>query len=685
MGSLRLIKVAFAVAILSAMLIVPAAVSTKAASINISPTTPPTISVSVISDLIYSDGLTFEVTINRNGATISDWNLEYSLDNQVTWPKKKGVATYDNGTLVKYNVPVSGLKPDQTVYYRAYLTYSLGTKTVTTDVFSTQTDPLPEVTLTVVEYDSEYVWIKCNFYPNGNKLLNRYTDYRTNGGDWHTTGTGYDDSDLKLYKLAPGTIVQMRGRVIYEKSGGATGEIVTEIYTITTNELPTVTLTVLKVDYESVTVQADCDDNRNTIDCYHIIYKFNDNLFFIPLDESNRIGTNRYKVVISGFQPEDFLQVSSQIEYQAISFRESSDRSIQGTILPVWINKAPEIQISIANIDFDSIKYDIRITGNSNIIAGSNLEYRFTSNQAWIQQNKTGSASWSSTISNITTRFINYRGALSCQTAVALRQIDWPESMAQLYSLSTDNWFYWYFDKAANRGNLEIFGYIYAPKISPTDVSYLDKGFIWSESANPVIGGSVNQVSLGNADLPDQSVKLTTTIANLPVGKSIYYRAYAIAEKGNIIYGDTKRFDTFAALTDIYTPTPSPGQGQTTPSPKPTQAPTASPTFTPTPTSTFTPTPAVTSSDATESVAESNSTESISEAMSPTPVNIQTNASDTSSASEHSTESTTSDDQTDQDNPGPSQPIIWIIAAALASLAAIGVGVAVIIKKRHRA
>ncbi|MDW7656516.1 MAG: hypothetical protein SCM11_04995 [Bacillota bacterium] len=255
--------------------------------------------------------------------------------------------------------------------------------------------------------------------------------------------------------------------------------------------------------------------------------------------------------------------------YLAYSFQSGDvPRDIQGDAQSVWTKKPPEFQIVVSNVDFNHVAFTVDVAANGNPIEKTVFEHRFYINETWIPATQTGGSSWGlsfSVVPGTTTAY--YRGNLICQTGVAKREFPVDEQFVDIYTIHTRaSWYQWYFNNAAKKGDLEIFGSIRAYKLSPDDISYLDKGFVWAEHANPVLPGD-HVISLGAEDLPDELVALSAMIRDVPIGRSIYYRAYAVSENGTVYYGHVERFDSFAVDVPVYTPTPTPHAGQVTSKP----------------------------------------------------------------------------------------------------------------------
>ncbi|MDW7656513.1 MAG: hypothetical protein SCM11_04980 [Bacillota bacterium] len=180
------------------------------------PPSPPTIQVSVVSDLIYSDSITFEIKINRNGKTIEDWALKYSLNGQATWQEAETWVTVPGlGDIVTYRVVVYNLPPELTIHYQAYLVYNSGATTITTDIAVTQTKALPEINITISHVDTESITFSIVFVANGNKLETKTFESQLLGGEWIPNTTDTDNMMVGHMGLLPGTTIHYHGSVTY--------------------------------------------------------------------------------------------------------------------------------------------------------------------------------------------------------------------------------------------------------------------------------------------------------------------------------------------------------------------------------------------------------------------------------------------------------------------------------------
>lgn len=639
----------------------------------------PTIQVSVVSDFVYSDSITFDVKINRNGKTIEDWALKYSLDGQATWQTKKGLTVTDINGVVTYRVVVSNLPPEQTIHYRAYLVYNSGATTITTDIAVTQTKALPEINITISQVDTESITFSIVFIANGNKLEMKTFESQLPGGEWipHTTDT--DNMMVGHMGLQPGTTIHYRGSVTYIAGGGATKELRTPEMSASTNLLPVITVSVTALDYESMTVQADIDTNGNTITNSGLVYKFNDTPYTIAFDDTHRVSPNRYSVVIPDLPAEDLIQIRGTLTYLAYSFQSGDvPRDIQGDVQSVWTKKPPEYRIVVSNVDFNHVAFTMDVAANGNPIEKTVFEHRFYTNETWIPETQTGGSSWGlsfSALPGITTVF--YRGYLICQTGLAKREFRVDEQFINIYTIHTRaSWYQWHFNNAEKKGDLEVFGSIRAYKLSPDDISYLDKGFVWAEHANSVIKGD-HVISLGAEDLPDELVVLSAKIRDVPVGRTVYYRAYAVSENSTVYYGHLERFVSFAVDVPVYTPTPTPYAGQVTSKPTTTGSTTqqSEPSAQETTESTSasqeaTPTPDPISPKPEPTPATTEPQGSGTAALSPTPLTTKSQQNSESSGNQQVT--TASLDFNRQTGPALSQNQLWIWLMIVIILGAAG-------------
>jgi hypothetical protein len=509
-----------------------------------------------------SESILLEVVVQTYGHTINSCKIEYTIG---TGTQIYYMPVFFLSGVYTANVRLVNLPPDTTITYWGLLSYD-SSKTITTDTMKTRTLPLPEIRITVSYLDSETVTFNILFVANGNELKTKAFESRLEGGDWipHTTDT--DNMMVGHMGLQPGTVIQYHGYVTYRAGGNVIKEIRTADATTSTNLLPVITINVIAVDYESATVQADIATNGNTISGSGILFKYDDTIHTITFNESHKVSPNRYRVVIPGLSAEDFIQIRGVLSYQVRTAVQGDIwKEIQGETQSVWTKKPPEYRIVVTNVDFNHVAFTMEVKTNGNPIEKTVFERRFYTNETWILETQTGGSSWGlsfSVVPGITTVF--YRGYLICQTGMAKREFSVDEALVDIYTIHTKaSWYQWYYNKTAKKGDLEVFGAIRAYKVSTDDISYLDKGFVWAENSEPVLAKD-HVLSLGAEDLPDETVALSVKIRDIPVGRTIYYRAYAVSENGKVYYGHVERFDAFAVDVAVYTPTPTPDPRQGT-------------------------------------------------------------------------------------------------------------------------